>query len=150
MYLICKLDSVYYQRHSISRKYRFFCVFFLNPALENCPLVVYNYSMEIQIYRDKNGNEPFEQWLSSIKDNPTWARIDNRLKRVRLGLLGDHRLIGEGVFELRLDFGPGYRIYFGRIGREHILLLTGGDKSSQRRDIAIAKQYWQHFKESAE
>lgn len=119
-------------------------------VLENCLLVVYNYSMEIQIYRDKNGNEPFEQWLSSIKDNPTWARIDNRLKRVRLGLLGDHRLIGEGVFELRLDFGPGYRIYFGRIGPEHILLLTGGDKSSQRRDIAIAKQYWKHFKESAE
>ena len=55
---------------------------------------------------------------------------------------------GEGVFELRLDFGPGYRIYFGRIGREHILLLMGGDKNSQRRDIAIAKRYWQDFKES--
>ena len=104
--------------------------------------------MDIQIYRDENGNEPFEQWLSSIQDNPTWARIDNRLKRVRLGLLGDHRFIGEGVFELRLDFGPGYRIYFGRIGRENILLLTGGDKNSQRRDIAVAKRYWKHFKES--
>ena len=104
--------------------------------------------MDIQIYRDENGNEPFEQWLSSIRNNPTLARIDNRLKRVRLGLLGDYRLIGEGVFELRLDFGPGYRIYFGRIGREHILLLTGGDKNSQRRDIAAAKRYWKDFKES--
>jgi putative addiction module killer protein len=66
----------------------------------------------------------------------------------RLGLLGDHRSIGEGVFELRLDFGPGYRIYFGRIRREHILLLTGGTKNSQRRDIAISKRHWQHFKES--
>ena len=98
--------------------------------------------MDIRIYQDENGNEPFEQWLSSIRDNPTWARIDNRLKRVRLGLLGD------GVFELRLDFGPGYRIYFSRIGSEHILLLTGGTKNSQQRDIAIAKRYWQHFKES--
>ena len=50
---------------------------------------------------------------------------------IRLGLLGDHRSIGEGVFELRLDFGPGYRIYFGRIGSEYILLLTGGTKNSQ-------------------
>ena len=104
--------------------------------------------MDIRIYQDENGNEPFEQWFSSIRDNSTWARIDNRLKRVRLGLLGDHRSIGEGVFELRLDFGPGYRIYFGRIGSEHILLLTGGTKNSQQRDIAIAKRYWQHFKES--
>ena len=110
--------------------------------------MVYNCFMDIQIYQDENGNEPFEQWLSSIRDNPTWARIDNRLKRVRLGLLGDHRSIGEGVFELRLDFGPGYRIYFGRIRREHILLLTGGTKNSQRRDIAISKRHWQHFKES--
>ena len=104
--------------------------------------------MDIQIYRDENGNEPFEQWLFSIRNNPTLARIDNRLKRVRLGLLGDYRLIGEGVSELRLDFGPGYRIYFGRILSERILLLTGGDKNSQRRDIAAAKRYWKDFKES--
>ncbi|MDE0010058.1 MAG: type II toxin-antitoxin system RelE/ParE family toxin [Candidatus Poribacteria bacterium] len=104
--------------------------------------------MNIRIYRDENGNELFEQWLSSIRDTRTSARIDNRLKRVRLGLLGDQRSIGEGMLEFRLDFGPGYRIYFGRIGREEILLLTGGDKNSQRRDIANAKRYWQHFRES--
>lgn len=104
--------------------------------------------MDIKIYRDKSGNEPFEDWLSSIRDKRTLARIDNRLKRVRLGNLGDHRSVGEGVFELRLDFGPGYRIYFGRIGNEVILLLTGGDKSSQARDIAKAKQYWKDYKES--
>lgn len=104
--------------------------------------------MDIQIYRDKNGNEPFEQWLTSIRDNPTVARIDNRLKRVRLGQLGDHRSIGEGVFEFRLDFGPGYRIYFSRIGNQQLLLLMGGDKNSQAKDIARAKQYWKDFKES--
>ena len=104
--------------------------------------------MDIQIYRDKNGNEPFERWLTSIRDNRTVARIDNRLKRVRLGQLGDHRSIGEGVFEFRLDFGPGYRIYFGRIGNQRLLLLMGGDKNSQAKDIARAKQYWKDFKES--
>ena len=110
--------------------------------------LVYNCIMNLQIYRDENGNEPFEQWLSSIRDTRTSARIDNRLKRVRLGLLGNQPSIGEGVFELRLDFGPGYRIYFARMGSEDILLLTGGDKNSQQRDITIAKRYWQHFKES--
>ena len=99
---------------------------------------------------NKNGNDPFKQWLSSIRDTRTSARIDNRLKRVRLGLLGDQRSLGDGVFELRLDFGAGYRIYFGRIGHEGILLLTGGDKNSQRRDIATAKRYWQHFREATQ
>lgn len=100
------------------------------------------------MYQDKNGNEPFERWLTSIRDNRTVARIDNRLKRVRLGHLGDHRSIGEGVFEFRLDFGPGYRIYFSRIENQQLLLLMGGDKNSQAKDIARAKQYWKDFKES--
>lgn len=104
--------------------------------------------MNIQIYQNENGNEPFEQWISSIRDTRTSVPIDNRLKRVRLGLLGDQRSIGEGIFELRLDFGPGYRIYFGRSGRAEILLLTSGDKNSQPRDIATPKRYWQHFRES--
>ncbi|MDH3605173.1 MAG: type II toxin-antitoxin system RelE/ParE family toxin, partial [Candidatus Tectomicrobia bacterium] len=72
----------------------------------------------------------------------------SRLRRVRLGNLGDHRSVGEGVFELRLDFGPGYRIYFARIGNEVILLLSGGDKSTQTRDIAQAKLYFSDYKDS--
>lgn len=67
-----------------------------------------------------------------------------------MGNLGDHRSVGDGVFELRLDFGPGYRIYFGRIGHQVILLLTGGDKSSQTKDITKAKQYWNDYKESVQ
>ena len=104
--------------------------------------------MDVKIYQDAHGNEPFEKWLNSIRDKRTLARIDSRLRRVRLGNLGDHRSVGEGVFELRLDFGPGYRIYFARIGNEVILLLSGGDKSTQTRDIAQAKLYFSDYKDS--
>jgi putative addiction module killer protein len=104
--------------------------------------------MDVKIYQDAHGNEPFENWLNSIRDKRTLARIDSRLRRVRLGNLGDHRSVGEGVFELRLDFGPGYRMYFARIGNEVILLLSGGDKSTQMRDIAQAKLYFSDYKDS--
>ena len=119
-------------------------------SLENLSTRVYNYAMGVKVYQDTHGNEPFEGWLGSIRDKRTLARIDGRLRRVRLGNLGDHRSVGNGVFELCLDFGPGYRIYFGRIGRQAILLLTGGDKSSQTKDIAKAKQYWNDYKESVQ
>jgi putative addiction module killer protein len=104
--------------------------------------------MDVKIYQDAHGNEPFENWLNSIRDKRTLARIDSRLRRVRLGNLGDHRSVGEGVFELRLDFGPGYRIYFARIGNEVILLLSGGDKSTQTRDISQAQLYFSDYKDS--
>lgn len=104
--------------------------------------------MDVKIYQDAHGNEPFEKWLNSIRDKRALARIDNRLRRVRLGNLGDHRSVGDGVFELRLDFGPGYRIYFGRIGNEVIILLSGGDKSTQTRDIVQAKLYFSDYKDS--
>jgi putative addiction module killer protein len=104
--------------------------------------------MDVKIYQDAHGNEPFENWLNSIRDKRTLARIDSRLRRVRLGNLGDHRSVGEGVFELRLDFGPGYRMYFARIGNEVILLLSGGDKSTQMRDIAQVKFYFSDYKDS--
>lgn len=100
--------------------------------------------MELEIYQDRNGNEPFLQWISAIRDKITVARIRSRLRRIEeSGNLGDHRVVGEGVFEFRLQFGPGYRIYFGKIGNDTILLLRGGDKGSQRQDIAKAKIDWQ-------
>jgi putative addiction module killer protein len=68
-----------------------------------------------------------------------------RLERVELGNLGDHRGIGEGVFELRIDFGPGYRIYFGLDGSELVVLLIGGTKKTQQRDIDTAKHYWRNY-----
>lgn len=71
-----------------------------------------------------------------------------RLARVRLGNLGDCKPVGEGVSELRVDYGPGYRVYFGQKGRTLVVLLCGGDKRTQDRDIRLAKLYWREFKES--
>ena len=100
--------------------------------------------MDVEIYQDPNGNEPFIEWLSSIRDIRTVARIRSRLRRVEeTGNLDDYRSVGDRVFELRLQFGAGYRIYFSRIGEDIILLLLGGDKGSQSRDIQRAKTYWQ-------
>jgi putative addiction module killer protein len=110
--------------------------------LDNMSFIAYNPNMEVKIYRDEQGNEPFTEWLESIKDRVTQARIRGRLRRIELGNLGDHRSVGGGVFELRLHFGPGYRIYYGQICDEIILLLVGGAKTTQRRDIRRAKHYW--------
>ena len=75
------------------------------------------------------------------------ARIQARVLRFENGNLGDHKTIGDGIWEARLDFGPGYRLYFGKHRTAMILLLLGGDKSSQTKDIAAAKRYWADFKE---
>ena len=99
--------------------------------------------MELEIYQDRNGNQPFLQWLSAIKDKVTAVRIRSRLRRIEeSGTLGDHRSVGAGVFELRLQFGSGYRIYFGKIRNDTIVLLRGGDKGSQRQDLVKAKADW--------
>ena len=99
--------------------------------------------MKLEIYQDQNRNEPFLEWISAIRDKVTAARIRSRLRRIEeSGNLGDHRPVGDGVFEVRLQFGAGHRIYFGKIGNDTILLLGGGDKSSQRQDIAKAKANW--------
>lgn len=101
---------------------------------------------EVRVYQTPNGQEPFNEWLTSIRDMETQARIRARLERLEGGNLGDYQPVGEGVFELRIHFGAGYRIYFGQVGNTIILLLCGGDKSSQRRDIERAKTYWLEYK----
>ena len=101
---------------------------------------------EIRVYQTPNGREPFNEWLISIRDTETQARIRARLERLEDGNLGDCQSVGEGVFELRIHSGAGYRIYFGQRGNTIILLLCGGDKSSQRRDIEQAKTYWLKYK----
>ena len=83
--------------------------------------------------------------MHSLRDKHAKARIFTRIDRVRLGNFGDCESVGAGVYELRIHFGPGYRVYFGLYGEEVVLLLCGGDKASQTRDIEAAKSYWQEF-----
>lgn len=94
---------------------------------------------KLQVYQTLNGREPFTGWLNSFQDRRTQTRIRKRLARLKAGNFGDYRSVGEGVFELRLDFGAGYRIYFGEVDNITVLLLCAGDKSSQARDINRAK-----------
>ncbi len=100
---------------------------------------------EIREYRTEEGKTPFGEWFESLKDVRTQARIDARLNRLRCGQFGDAKAVGGGVHELRLDFGPGYRVYFGQSGRVLIILLCGGDKRTQARDIARAQAYWASY-----
>lgn len=92
------------------------------------------------------GASPFQQWLDRLKDRAALARIRMRVDRLADGLFGDCRAVGEGVSELRIDCGPGYRVYYARAGQTVILLLAGGDKGSQQRDIALAQARWREFK----
>ena len=106
-----------------------------------------NIEYDLVIYETSAGKRPFESWIKKLKDYQAAAIIKVRLRRVQLGNLGDSKSVGEGVHELRINFGPGYRIYYGRIDHKVILLLCGGNKSSQERDISIAKDYLEDFLE---
>ncbi len=81
----------------------------------------------------------FRDWFAGLADFRAAARIDARIKRLQFGLFGDAKPVGEGVSELRVDYGPGYRVYFTRRGAEVVVLLCGGDKRTQDRDIKWAK-----------
>ncbi len=100
---------------------------------------------EVILYITEDDDCPFETWIESLRDRQARARIKKRLDRVELGNLGDCKPVGSGVMELRIEYGPGYRIYFGQAGTRIILLLCGGDKSTQDQDILKAKQYWKDF-----
>lgn len=104
---------------------------------------------ETILYKDPTtGKEPLTQWLDALKDKTTKTRISVRIGRAEDGNFGDHRPLGEGLFELRFHHGPGYRIYYGIERGKIILLLAGGDKSTQTKDIIKAKRFWEsHQKE---
>ncbi len=102
---------------------------------------------KIREYLTPDGSNPFRAWPHSLSDARTRARIRVRLNRLRLGNFGDCKSLSEGIRELRIDEGPGYRVYFGTVGRSVGLLLCGGDKRSQAKDIARAKNLWRDYKE---
>ncbi len=97
------------------------------------------------IYQTASGKEPFRQWIKSLKDKLTRARIQRRIEKMEDGHYGDYKSVGEGVYELRYFFGAGYRVYFAEDGETLILLLCGGDKSNQNKDIAKAQEYWKDY-----
>lgn len=101
---------------------------------------------EIQDYLTPEGRDPFKDWLSSLSDRMARARIAARVQRLAAGNFGDCKPIAEGVWELRIDHGPGYRAYYARAGERLILLLVGGDKRRQQVDIETALVYWKDWK----
>lgn len=100
--------------------------------------------IELRVYTTTTGKAPFDEWVLSL-DRSTRVSITARLGRLQNGNFGDAKSVGGGVFELRLDFGPGYRVYFGKEGTAVVVLLGGGDKSDQARDIAKAKERWNSY-----
>ncbi|MEM9806928.1 MAG: type II toxin-antitoxin system RelE/ParE family toxin [Cyanobacteria bacterium P01_D01_bin.56] len=100
---------------------------------------------QIQKYVTEDSDCPFDEWFLKL-DRQTQVRVDVRLDRVSLGNFGDHKSVGEGVYELRFFFGPGYRVYYGLIGNQVVLLLTGGAKKKQTKDIKTAQKLWQDYK----
>ncbi len=101
---------------------------------------------DIQRYSTADGKVPFSEWLDSLRDLKAKFKIDRRLDRVGTGNFGDYRAVGEGVYELRINYGPGYRVYFGQVEETIVLLLIGGDKSTQEQDIRKAKTYWTDYR----
>lgn len=98
----------------------------------------------ILVYRTSEGNEPFTQWLFSLKDKIIRQRIETRIERIKHGNYGDHKRF-LGILEIQLDFSKGYRIYCGEKGNTIVILLVGGDKSSQDIDIQTALEYWRDY-----
>src|SRR5690349_12192846 len=101
---------------------------------------------QIKEFLTPEGKSPFREWLESL-DTPIRARIQARIFRFEQGNLGDHKSVGQGVWEARIQFGPGHRVYFGKGGNRIILLLCAGDKSTQSKDIKKAQAYWLEYLE---
>ena len=97
-----------------------------------------------------NGSCPIEDWIRGIRDTQTKQRVQSRLDRIERGNLGDCHPVGEGVSEFRMDFGAGYRIYFAQTAGTLIVLLVGGDKSTQAQDIALAHKLWKDHKDETQ
>ena len=99
-------------------------------------------------YINENGREPFTEWIAVLRDKKAVLRIIARFEQVQDGNFGDCKPVGSGVWELRIDVGQGYRVYYSIVGKQVILLLAGGDKRSQNRDIEKAINYLDHYKRS--
>ena len=102
-------------------------------------------SFELLYYQTRDGRVPYWEWLKAVRDAVARSAILSRMDRLQRGLLGDCEPVGEGVWELRIDVGPGYRVYFAQSGKRVVLMLCGGDKRKQSADINRAKDYWKDY-----
>jgi putative addiction module killer protein len=103
--------------------------------------------MELRRYLTRSGRDVFGEWLSGLKDYRTKAKIVARIDRLSLGNFGDCKSLGNGLFELRINWGPGYRVYYAAVGGTCVLLLCGGDKRKQSADIKRALEYIKDYRE---
>ena len=103
--------------------------------------------IEVKAYQDTAGCKPYADWLDSLADHKTKARIVARVNRIATGNFGDCKPLRDGVQELKIDFGPGYRVYLSKQGPVWVLILCGGDKSDQSRDIERAIAYLKDWKQ---
>jgi putative addiction module killer protein len=104
---------------------------------------------EIRIYVTEGEACPFGEWFDTLEFQ-TQVRINARINRLRLGNFGDCKSVGEGVYELRFTFGPGFRVYYGIAGKRIVLLLMGGSKKTQNKDIQTAQQFWKAYQDEPE
>lgn len=103
--------------------------------------------IEIRHYVGRAGRDIFDDWLTELADTRAQAKIATRINRLAAGNFGDSKSLRQGLFELRIDWGPGYRVYYAMINRECVLLLCGGDKRKQATDIERALEYFKDYKE---
>lgn len=97
-------------------------------------------------YLADDGHDPFKEWIGNLQDRQARARILLRIQRMASGNFGDCKPIAEGVWELRIDHGAGYRVYYARAGEKLVIILAGGDKRRQQADINTALEYWKNWK----
>lgn len=101
------------------------------------------------VYEKENGKCPFLEWLNNLKDIKARATIRARIERVALGNLGDCKSLKHDIFEIRIHYGPGYRVYFGKDGLRLKVILYGGNKNSQKRDIEKANKLWKEYQNAS-
>jgi putative addiction module killer protein len=106
--------------------------------------------LQVRIFVDDSNRAPFDSWYESIRDKKVRLSIASRILRVRQGNFGDHHGVGGGVFELRIYLGAGYRIYYGRHGGRLVIILGGGSKRGQQRDIEEAISLWERYRDEIE
>ena len=104
-------------------------------------------AIEIRHYVTRDGKDVFDEWLTDLADARAQAKIASRINRLAVGNFGDCKSLRHGLYELRIDLGPGYRVYYAMLGRACVLLLCGGDKRRQSRDIERALRYLKDYRE---